>query len=304
LTLAPTVFYLVISVLQYGATKSAEDPDILAESPPVKAALEALQRIVSVRYPSAPETEEKYNHVVKSGLVKILDLVKTSPESTIVDEISLLQAIKVYLMFGDLETVTAANVKYPALNAFLTILQNCNIETKRQCIKILQQIYSFDNMQISVPYIQCTAPSIIRILLDPEVRGLDSPLQLALHCDALETIEILLFKAHPDKKVAVLDIYIPVLVNLLLDSTLDVNANTSKRKQHEIALSKLTRVGGQFPTEFKTMLAENSDLKQRIEQAVVLNQARQQAELKASQQRQVSVAKPSIQLKTDFSNFK
>ena len=43
--------YLVISVLQYGATKGAEDPDILAESPPVKAALEALQRIVSVRYP-------------------------------------------------------------------------------------------------------------------------------------------------------------------------------------------------------------------------------------------------------------
>ena len=42
-----------------------------------------------------PETASKYNHVVKSGLLKVLDLVKTSPESTVVDEISLLQAIKV-----------------------------------------------------------------------------------------------------------------------------------------------------------------------------------------------------------------
>ena len=95
LSLAPTIFYLVSAVLQNGATKSYDDTEILCDSPPVAAALEALQRILSVRYPGFPNVEEQFNNIIQSSLLRILDLVKTAPDNTKVDEMSLLQAIKV-----------------------------------------------------------------------------------------------------------------------------------------------------------------------------------------------------------------
>ena len=59
-TLAPTLVYLVTAVLQAGATTGPDHPDHedVSESAPVVAALEALQRIVSVRYPQVWKLEK------------------------------------------------------------------------------------------------------------------------------------------------------------------------------------------------------------------------------------------------------
>jgi hypothetical protein len=46
----PTLLYLVTAVLQAAATKAADSLEIVADSPPVAAALEALQALVSMRY--------------------------------------------------------------------------------------------------------------------------------------------------------------------------------------------------------------------------------------------------------------
>jgi len=309
-TLAPTVIYLVTAVLQAGATKSCDEAEILASRPPVQSALEALQRIVSVRYPSEPQTEEKYNSIVQSGLLRILDMVKTAPDKLKVDEISLLQAIKVYLLYGPVHTVSAPNVKYPAINALSTTLQSEDRETVRQTIKILQQIYSIDNQQISTPYIQSTAPSVIRILLSNKARHVIDQSELAVNVDALETLEILIAKSHTTKKYKLLDVYIPILVSLLqVDDTADktdMNTNACVKTQHEMALGKLTRIGGLYPQDFKRLLGEHEELKRRLEAALLQqNQAKQHAMLQASQQRQVIHSQqPSIKLKTDFSNFK
>ncbi|XP_023347268.1 HEAT repeat-containing protein 5B [Eurytemora carolleeae] len=98
-----------------------------------------------------------------------------------------------------------------------------------------------------------------------------------------------------------LDIYIPVLVNLLQTE----EAGISSKSRHEMALMRLTRVGAQYPADFKRLLSSNEDLKRRVESAVLQNQAQERAKLLAQQQQQqVQVNKPSIQLKTDFSNFK
>ena len=48
--MSPTLLYLVTGVLQAAATKAADSLEILADSPPVMAALEALQTLVSMRY--------------------------------------------------------------------------------------------------------------------------------------------------------------------------------------------------------------------------------------------------------------
>jgi hypothetical protein len=48
-TVSPTLLYLVTAVLQAAATKAADSSEILAYSPPVLAALDGLQALVSMR---------------------------------------------------------------------------------------------------------------------------------------------------------------------------------------------------------------------------------------------------------------
>jgi hypothetical protein len=48
-TVSPTLLYLVTAVLQAAATKAADSSEILADSPPVLAALDGLQALVSMR---------------------------------------------------------------------------------------------------------------------------------------------------------------------------------------------------------------------------------------------------------------
>ncbi len=47
--MSPTLLYLVTAVLQAAATKAADSSEILADSPPVLAALDGLQALVSMR---------------------------------------------------------------------------------------------------------------------------------------------------------------------------------------------------------------------------------------------------------------
>jgi hypothetical protein len=47
------------------------------------------------RYPGFGGLEEQYSLIIQSGLARILDLVKTAPDTSKLDQISLLEAIKV-----------------------------------------------------------------------------------------------------------------------------------------------------------------------------------------------------------------
>ena len=66
----------------------------LFESPTVQSCLFALQKLVSMRYPTHPGEEAQYLSVVESGLLTVLDLAKTAPQQSKLDQISLLLAIK------------------------------------------------------------------------------------------------------------------------------------------------------------------------------------------------------------------
>jgi hypothetical protein len=49
-----------------------------------------------LRYPGFGGLEEQYSLIIQSGLARILDLVKTAPDTSKLDQISLLEAIKVF----------------------------------------------------------------------------------------------------------------------------------------------------------------------------------------------------------------
>lgn len=99
----------------------------------MEASLQALETLVSIRYPGFPKEEAEYETIMQvrimrmimmitmmmmtatvtqSALVRILDLAKTAPDDQKIDEVSLLLAIKVYLMRGPVTSLASPNIKY------------------------------------------------------------------------------------------------------------------------------------------------------------------------------------------------
>lgn len=99
-----------------------------------------------------------------------------------------------------------------------------------------------------------------------------------------------------------LSLFLPLLVNLLLDSPSLSSATKFSRKLHEFAFQKLLSIGPKYPLPFKTIMAGSPELKQRLEGAVRSNQAKTSA--KTTSLTKPTTTQPKIKLKMDFSNFK
>jgi len=303
ITVLPTILYLTTSTLKEAATKELHDPDVLASSPPVEACLQSLETLVMARYPGFPQAEKKYESVMQSALVRILDLAKTAPDDQKVDEVSLLLAIKVFLMRGSKTSLASPNIKYPAINAFSSSIQSPNILVRRKCVQTLSLIFQHGEPSISVPYIHALAPRVIEWLLGKQVRNPQDEISLALVLDSLQMVEVLLVITEPQKRIQLLTLYIPILINLLVDDKTTPTVTSHARLLHDQSLAKLTSIGGKFPAEFKTILSQSADMEGRVKTAVLSNQEKQRAKTAAQVSRKQEPPAPSITLKMDFSNF-
>lgn len=67
------------------------------------------------------------------------------------------------------------------------------------------------------------------------------------------------------------------------------------------------KIGPKYPQEFKSLMSQLPELRATLEAAIRNNQMasnqKQKVELQNSNKSNGNVAKPTIQLKTDFSNF-
>lgn len=108
--------------------------------------------------------------------------------------------------------------------------------------------------------------------------------------------------------IQMLTLLVPILINYLLEP----DQFRAKPKQcvqlHEQSLQWLMKIGPKYPQEFKTFMAQSPELRARLEVAIKRNQAtsQMQAKNKSEAAARASVKeqqKPTIQLKTDFSNF-
>ena len=74
---------------------------------------------------------------------------------------SLLLAIKVFLLYSPQHLLLAPNIKYPAINAFSTSLGSEHVVVRTSCLNILSDIFREANITVSVPYIHALAPQVI-----------------------------------------------------------------------------------------------------------------------------------------------
>lgn len=77
------------------------------------------------------------------------------------------------------------------------------------------------------------------------------------------------------------------------------------RQLHEQSLQWLMRIGPNYPQEFKTLMSQSTDLRTKLEAAVRHNQqnANQKQKSHTANKTQTNQSKPTIELKTNFSNF-
>ncbi|XP_077537037.1 HEAT repeat-containing protein 5B isoform X2 [Haemaphysalis longicornis] len=317
----PTILFLVTSVLKEVAVNSSRAPSSAATTPthgqqqqplvvsmvPVNTALQALKSLALLPLHQNSEHSRQWVALLRSTLSRIIDFTKTSEETGQLDDISMLLAIALFVLNAPKEVVQVANLQYPCINLFKHgLLKEDTVQL--WCVQTLRSIFQHQDRSVSTPYIHSLGPRVVETLLrcaddlGSGTTGSDTRLNVALEC--LQTLEALLVAAPSDGKAHMMLLYVPVLVNLLLDPTAHQGASAARRKLHQAALGRLTRVGPQYPQEFRAVMGRLPQLRAKIESAVRSGSRGPDGE-RPETPKAVSTnhSTPSIKLKTDFSNF-
>lgn len=95
-----------------------------------------------------------------------------------------------------------------------------------------------------------------------------------------------------------------LLVPLLIDLLVDNPSNSALKILNNYALERVKAIGPKFPAAFRTVIAANPSLKQRLEAALRGSQASQDAaSAKKAQVSAAQPAQPTIKLKMNFGKF-
>lgn len=106
-----------------------------------------------------------------------------------------------------------------------------------------------------------------------------------------------------------LTLLVPILISYLLESHQLKSSSKLCHQLHDQALQWLMKIGPKYPQEFKTLMSQSPELRTKLETAIRNNQQTSNQKLKNDMQNNAKATivaaqqKPTIQLKTDFSNF-
>ncbi|XP_053690583.1 HEAT repeat-containing protein 5B isoform X2 [Sabethes cyaneus] len=309
-SILPTILYLTTSVIKEVATKSISDETIIANSNIIQSALQLLKALATDRYAKHELSSDEWKKLLQSALGKIIDLTKTGCEETKLDEVTMMLAIAVFLLHTPSSLVAVPNLQYPCINHFRQCLMSGAPMVRLKCVQTMRSIFVNADLKISTPYIHALVPRLIETLFAENNRSPQNDMELAFILEGITSLEALTGIAEPNNRTQMLTILLPILINYLLEP--DQLRNKAKQcvQLHEQAIQWLMKIGPKYPAEFKTFMAQNAELRIKLEAAIKRNQMNAiQAKNKTEAANAVARAsatqqqKPTIQLKTDFSNF-
>ncbi|XP_037035883.1 HEAT repeat-containing protein 5B isoform X5 [Bradysia coprophila] len=309
----PTLLYLTTSVIKEIATKSSDDQTIIANTGPIKAALHCLKSIATDRYASNDRTAAQWKKLLQSALASIIDLTKTGCDNTKVDEVTMMYAIAVFIRHTPANLVSTPSLKFPCINHFRHCLQHENLIVKMKCIQTMRSIFLGTDLKVATPYIHALAPRVIEGLYTEKAKNPTTELELAITLESVTTVESLISLAEPQNRnlmqgIQMLTLLVPILINYLLEAHQLKSAPKFRTQLHDQSLKWLMKIGPKYPQEFKSLMSQLPELRATLETAIRNNQVvsdqKQRIEYESnSNKSNVNQAKPTIQLKTDFSNF-
>ncbi|XP_053671302.1 HEAT repeat-containing protein 5B isoform X1 [Anopheles nili] len=321
LSILPTILYLTTGVIKEVATKSVLDESLIASTNVVvQAAVQLMKTLATDRYGKHDQSGEEWRKLLQSALGRIIDLTKTGCEETKMDEVTVMLAIAVFLLHSPAAVVSVPNLQYPCINHFRQCFQSASMPVRLKCVQTMRSIFANGELKVSTPYIHALAPRLIEHLYSEEARNPASEQELALVLEGITTVETLIALAEPQNRIQMLTLLVPILINYLDDPEQQqqqrTNSSSAATKSkcvaalNDHAIQWLMKIGLKYPQEFKTFMAQAPELRRKLEAAIkrsqmnaTLQKSKSEAANAAARNSAAQQQKPTIQLKTDFSNF-
>lgn len=99
---------------------------------------------------------------------------------------------------------------------------------------------------------------------------------------------------------------VPILIGYLVEPHSLKTCSKYACQLHEQSLQWLMRIGPKYPQEFKALMSQSTELRTKLEAAIRHNQQSTNQKQKSethSTTKSINQPKPTIELKTNFSNF-
>lgn len=197
LEVIPSILYLTTGVIKEIATKSIDDPTIIANSGMMQSALHCLRSIATDRYVNDDRCSTELGKLLQSTLACLIDLSKTGCDETKADEVTMMLGIALFILHAP-SIVSVPNLKFPSINHFQQCLQNeTNPMVKLKCIQTTRSIFVNADLKVATPYIHALAPRIIEALCAPNAKNPKNELELNILLESITTIEALISLAEP-----------------------------------------------------------------------------------------------------------
>ncbi|CAL8143424.1 unnamed protein product [Orchesella dallaii] len=292
----PTVLYLTSCILG----------EPVAQSEACGKVLRCYKKFVAHRLISNPSWER----YLLSTLIKVLDMAKTSDshESSGERQAYLLGAIAIFIKDAPPPSVRIPNVLYPSINTFQQAYQSGNEQVRLKAIGLIAQVFEKADRSVSTCFIHALAPRILQYLYGEEAKNVGSKVELEFILESLRAIQILVqLVDSSSKRVQMLTLIVPVLINFLVEPHLLGHPMTAHRKLlHDVSLQKLMKIGLQYREEFRALMSQCADMRIKLETVIKNSKSlsgNNSDEKTSAGNSNSNSSSGSIKLKTDFSNF-
>ncbi|XP_069772821.1 HEAT repeat-containing protein 5A isoform X2 [Narcine bancroftii] len=299
ISILPTVLYLITGVLKETAIRGLDGCISLT----VNAALQALKAVVSSPMARAEKSHVAWTSLLRSALATILEFWNPERDHSELDEVSMLTAISIFLMSANPEVIRVQCLEEKCINRFKMTLGSKNPLIRTHCYRLLQSVFQHPNKAVSTPYIHSLTILVVDGLREVEIEKPTTCVELQAVLEGVKILEVLVSLADEQNRIYLIALLLPILISFLLDENALVSGPNPAKSLNEFALQNLMRIGSQYPAVFQKLMGTSPAMKARLEGAVKGNQESMKAKKAAGQSKCSGKNPPSIQLKTDFSNF-
>ncbi|KAM6973609.1 HEAT repeat-containing protein 5A [Aplochiton taeniatus] len=317
-SILPTVLYLLIGVLRELVQQPSGGELGVSNTPlhgswsvddsggsgglglVLQGALQALKVVLASPMSRAEKSRGAWTHMLQCALNTLLDCWHTERPGCVVDEVSLLTALTIFLLSTSPEVTTLQPLHTLCLHKFKNSLETKDPLVLSRTYQLLTSVFQ-SQQGVSVPYIQALGPAVVRHLQRVERSRPQSPDELQGVVGGLRAMEALVLAADDTHRPKLVAILLPILISFLLDENALGSAPAASRSLHESALRDLMRLGPQHSLVFKALMAASPHMKARLEAAVKGNQESLNAKASSTTTTHAPIkTSPSITLKTNF----
>ncbi|KAL3969204.1 growth factor receptor-bound protein 10 [Sarotherodon galilaeus] len=308
-SILPTVLYLLLGVLR----ELVHQPSVQTDAPAVEsgggaclsvviqAAIQALKSILTSPMSRQEKCRGSWNLLLQSALNTLLTFWDSGPSSCVVDQVSLLTALTVFLLSAGPDVCTTEPLHKLCLQRFTTSMDSKDPLVVSHCCQLLTTVFQA-HPGVAIPYIKALGPTLIRFLQKVERSRPKTPQELLGALEAIRAMEALILAADESQRPQLVAVLLPLLISFLLDENALSSAPLPSRSLHDSALKDLMRFGPQHPGVFRSLITTSPHLKSRLQAAIKGNQESLNVKASSANPAAHSTGKssPSITLKTKF----